>query len=185
MLNISKTLAAAALALTLLTVSAAAQGSPWLHVEVRDNGGDKGETVNVNVPFSLASIAMRAVPQKAFEKATEKLEKNDISIADIRAMWTELRNAGDAELVTVDDADQTVRVVREGDRIRVRVQSKQEDGEQVGVDLPIAVVDALFSGTGEELNIPAAMVELESVRGDVVNVTDKDQTVRVWIDERS
>lgn len=185
MLTLSKHLAAAALALTLLAASAVAQGSPWLHVEVRDNSNDKAESVNVNVPFSLARIAMRAIPQKVLEKTTSKLKDKDINIADIREMWTELRNAGDAELVTVDDADQTVRTVREGDRIRVRVQSKKEDGEKVGVDLPVSVVDALFSGTGDELNIPAAIGQLEAVRGDVVNVTDKDQTVRVWIDERS
>ena len=185
MLMIAKHLAAAALALTLFAASAVAQGSPWLHVEVRDNGGDKSESVNVNVPFSMARIAMRAIPQNVLEKTTDKLKDKDINIADLREMWTELRNAGDAELVTVDDADQTVRIVREGDRIRVRVQSKDEDGEKVSVDVPVSMVDALFSGTGDELDFPAAMLVLESVRGDVVNVTDKDQTVRVWIDERS
>ena len=184
MIGKTRTLAGAALALTLLAATAAAQGSPWIHVEVRDTG-DNSETVNVNVPFSLARIAARAIPQKALDKATEKLEKNDISMSDIREMWAELRNAGDAELVTVDDAEQTVRIVREGDRIRVRVQSKDEDGEKVSVDVPVAVVDALFSGEGEELNLPAAIQELQSMRGDVVNVTDKTNTVRVWIDERS
>jgi len=184
MLNIARTAAVSTLALLLLSAVAVAQASPWLHVEVREHG-EKAGTVNVNVPFSLASLAIRAVPQKVVGKITQKLEKNDISMADIRAMWAELRKAGDAELVSVDDEDQTVRIVREGDRIRVRVQSKQEDGERVSVDVPVSMVDALFSGEGEELNLPAAILELESVRGDVVNVTDKSNTVRVWIDDRS
>ncbi len=185
MLTTARTAAIASLALLLLTAAAVAQAaSPWLHVEVRDHG-EKASTVNVNVPFSLASLAVRAVPQKVVGKITEQLEKNEIEMADIREMWAQLRQAGDAELVSVDDEDQTVRIVREGDRIRVRVQSKQEDGERVSVDVPVSMVDALFSGEGEELNLPAAILELESVRGDVVNVTDKSNTVRVWIDESS
>lgn len=184
MLNIARTAAISALAFFLLAAAAVAQSNPWLHVEVREHG-EKAGTVNVNVPFSLASIAIRAVPQKVTDKLTEKLQKNDVSMADIREMWAQLRQAGDAELVSVDDEDQTVRIVREGDRIRVRVQSKEEDGERVSVDVPVSMVDALFSGEGEELNLPAAILELESVRGDVVNVTDKSNTVRVWIDDRS
>src|SRR5690606_24717901 len=83
--NRMKTLTAsltAALALTLLAASAAAQGAPWLHVEVRDSG-DKSETVNVNVPMSMARIALKAMPEKVSGKLNEKIAQNGkISLTD-------------------------------------------------------------------------------------------------------
>jgi hypothetical protein len=51
------------------------------------------------------------------------------------------------------------------------------------VDLPVALVDALFSGSERELNIRAALGELRRMRGDVVRVNDRDSKVRIWIDE--
>ncbi|MBI1357096.1 MAG: hypothetical protein GC160_22370 [Acidobacteria bacterium] len=185
----TRLLAGAVLALTLSSAAAVAQtAKPWIHVEVRENG-DSTEKVNVNVPLSLARVALSAVQPKIEHKIADGLrnglEKGEMSLADIRSMWAELRASGDAELVSVDDKDQTVRIARDGAHIRVRVESKKEAGESVRVDVPITVVDALFSGDGDELNLPAAIQQLEAMRGDIVNVVDKDSTVRVWIDERS
>ena len=175
----------AGLALTLLAASAAAQGAPWLHVEVRDSGS-KAETVNVNVPMSMARIALKAMPDKVSGKLNDKIAQNGkISLTDLRALWQELRDAGDADLVTVDNADQTVRIRREGGHVRIRVEGKGDSADQVRVDLPVSVVDALLSGAGEELNLEAAIAELQQARGDLVNVQDKTSTVRVWIDEKS
>ena len=47
------------------------------------------------------------------------------------------------------------------------------------------VVDALFSGEGDELNVKAAISQLQKRRGDIVRVNDETSTVRVWIDEKS
>jgi hypothetical protein len=66
--------------------------------------------------------------------------------------------------------------------VQVRVQDR-EDGDQVHVDVPTAVVDALLSAPGDELNVRAAMDELKRMKGEIVRVKDKDSTVRVWIDE--
>jgi hypothetical protein len=51
------------------------------------------------------------------------------------------------------------------------------------VEVPVAVLDALFSGQGEELNIRAALAEIQKIRGDIVRVSDDDSRVRVWIDD--
>ena len=107
-----------------------------------------------------------------------------MKVSDLRKMWTELRDAGDAEFVSIEEEDKTVTVRRVGDRIEVRVD-EPEDGEQVRVDVPVALVDALLSGEGEEVDIAAAMAELGKMRGEIVTVTDKDDTVRVWIDEKN
>ena len=50
--------------------------------------------------------------------------------------------------------------------------------------MPTAVVDALFEGDGDTLNVRGALALLQTRRGDIVRVNDKDNTVRVWIDEK-
>ncbi len=54
----------------------------------------------------------------------------------------------------------------------------------VEADVPVVVVDALFSGQGEELDVAAAVREMSRLRGDIVTVHDEhDTTVRIWVDE--
>lgn len=186
-------LAATVLALALAApFQAAAQtASPWIHVQVVEDGGEEGgETVHVNVPLSLARVALQVAPQEMKQKLTEKLSEKDIKLADIRALWDELKRTGDAEFVTVESDSESVKVARVGDKIQVFVNERGKDqgdeaGEQVQVDIPISVVDALLSGEGEELNLEAAVARLGDQRGDIVQVRDGGSRVRVWIDERS
>ncbi len=182
---IRTTIQTAALAALLAAAPLVAQAqSSWLHVQVNE-GGDAGSKVHVNLPLALAEAALAVVPDKVMGKVTEKLSEKDVSIADVRKLWAELKASGDAEFVTVEEADETVRVAREGEWIRVRVDKKGQDAEKVQVDIPITVVDALLSGEGEELNLRAAIAELKGATGDIVRVTDGDETVRVWIDARN
>jgi hypothetical protein len=51
------------------------------------------------------------------------------------------------------------------------------------VEIPVDVVDALLSGPGDELDVRAALGQLQKRRGDVVRVNDEHSTVRVWISE--
>ncbi len=55
----------------------------------------------------------------------------------------------------------------------------------VRVELPVAVVDALLAGEGEQWNVRAAVAELQKRRGDIVRVNDPDSQVRIWIDEQN
>ncbi|MEZ5364412.1 MAG: hypothetical protein R2748_19275 [Bryobacterales bacterium] len=180
MLNRSKAaLAAAVLALTLSNSAAAlqAQESPWIHVEVIDSG-DKAEKVNVNVPLALAQVALDALPEDITGKITSKFQEKGIKLADLRKLWAELKNSGDAEFVKVESEEETVRVSRAGQLIQVRVEDRKGDApEQVRVDIPVDVVDALLSGEGEELNLRAAIQQLSGRRGDIVNVTDAKSKV--------
>jgi hypothetical protein len=187
MLQYKLGLAVSALACALAGVAPAleAQGVPWIHVEVIENG-EKSEKVNVNVPLALAEVALEVLPKDVTEKVATKFQQKGIELADLRKLWAELKNSGDAEFVTVQSDEETVRVVREGALIRVNVDDRGGDEpEQVRVDLPIEVVDALLSGEGEELNLRAAVQQLRNRRGDIVNVDDGKSKVRVWIDARS
>ena len=115
---------------------------------------------------------------------------HDIDVEDLRKMWEELSAVGDAEFVSVEGDDETVRVSREGDVFRIVVDERKEGAnEQVRVEVPVAVLDALFSGEGESLNLRDALEELKTQRGDIVRIDtvggdgDGDTKVRVWIDE--
>jgi hypothetical protein len=101
---------------------------------------------------------------------------------------------GDAELVSVESEDENVKVQRKGDLVLVLVDNKprtdkegkaKKRGEQVRVEVPVSLVDALLSGEGEEANIEAAVAELKKRRGDIVRVQDDESHVRVWIDDQN
>jgi hypothetical protein len=156
---------------------------PWLHVRVEEPA--KGSRVHVNLPLNVVELALKAAPDAIASHGRIHFgRKGDgIALADIRRMWAELKSAGDTDLVTVEDEGENVRVGRKGGLVEVRVERKGK--EEVKVEIPVEVVDALFSGDGEELNVKAALVQLQTRRGDIVRVNDENSTVRVWIDEKN
>jgi hypothetical protein len=165
-----------------LTAPLAAQ-TPWIHVEV-DEGGGGDAHVKVNLPLSVVEVVLAAAPEKILNKGRIHLHGDeDIDVQELRRAWSELRKSGDAELVTVENHGATVSVRREGEHVLVDVDERTA-GDTVHVRVPVAVVDALFSGEGEELNVKDAIAELGSLRGDVVRVDDGESKVRIWIDEK-
>jgi len=161
----------------------AAQGpTAWLHVRVEEAA--KKSRVSVNLPVSVVEAALQAAPEKILSDGRLRLgnEGHDVKVADLRRAWKELRATGDAELVTVEEQDETVRIARAGNLVIVHVE-KPAGRESVRVEVPVEVVDALLSGEGNELNIRAAFTLLQKRRGDIVRVNDDDSTVRIWIDE--
>ncbi|GMR22988.1 MAG: hypothetical protein BMS9Abin37_1376 [Acidobacteriota bacterium] len=163
--------------------------TPWIHVAV-DETGEDDTRVNVNLPLSVVQVALEAAPDKIISDGKLHLRHidKDLDVETLRKMWAELRETGDAEFVTIEKENETVRVRREGDFIRIYIADIDDraDGEpeQVHVDIPVTVVDALFSGDGETLNIKDALAELSEERGDIVRVDDGETKVRIWIDER-
>ncbi|MCY4508008.1 MAG: hypothetical protein OXG35_13775 [Acidobacteria bacterium] len=107
-----------------------------------------------------------------------------IDIGAMRNLWRAIANIGDAEFLSVDSGEETVRVARRGDQIHVRVEECDDaGGETVEIRLPVPVLDALLSGDGETLNIAAAVERLADVRGDIVQISNDEHQIRVWIDE--
>lgn len=168
--------------------------SPWIHIRV-DEGGEKAAKVNVNLPLSLIEVAIDVAPDDVMEHGRVELGHHDISVADMRRLWAELKKAGDGEFVTVEEHDQKVHIRREGDYIKIDVEEIEvdepdESGEaaepkshRVHVEVPVTVVDALLSGEGEELNVKNALSQLKHERGEIVRVEDGETSVRIWIDE--
>ena len=171
----------ALLLLALTTFAGALQAeSLWLHVKV--DSGDADEQVTVNLPLSLIEKAIPMIPETAMEHGRIQFDKGtEITIADLRDMWADIQSQPDFIIARVESDRENVRVAKEGDYIVVRVD--EDDSENVNVRIPVAVVDALFSGDGEQLNLRAALEALAAHgEGELVTVTDHDETVRVWVD---
>jgi hypothetical protein len=180
-----------ALALVGAAVMAAAApalaegGERYLHVRVEE--GVKGESVNVNVPLSMAEKILPAINHGELHNGCVTIHKADLEGVDVRAILDAVRTAPDNEFVTINQKDQNVRVAKSHGNIIVHVRDHQGKEEAVDVTVPMAVVNALFStAKQDELDIAAALRALSDA-GDTLLVTvhDASQNVRIWVDSRS
>ena len=154
---------------------------PWMHLEVTEKGGDPG-TVKVNLPVSLIDTALNMVKDKQLKEGRLKLDHTEISVAEMRQLWGELKNAGNAEFVSVEKKDETVRIGREGSFVLIKVRNTKNT-EKVDIKMPVSVVDALLSGPGDELNLKAALSSMKAGNsGEILTVSEPDTQVRLWID---
>lgn len=192
--SIQAGLAVAAVAALAASAPVAAQSpTPWLHVRVEE--AKDATKVAVNLPLSVVEAVLKASPEMIERHGKIHLgREHGMKLADLRKVWKELAAVGDAELVSVESEDENVKVQRKGDLVLVMVDKKpwtdkdgktKKRGEQVRVEVPVSLVDALLSGEGEEANIEAAVLELRKRRGDIVRVQDDDSHVRVWIDDQN
>jgi hypothetical protein len=180
-----------------------ASAEPWLHIKVVETNPD-AETVRVNVPLSLveALVPLMEHVQDGDDDADDDAADNtehasrhhhhgmsindhDITPAEMRALLQAFRQAEDGEYVAVDGVDEKVRVTKSGGLFLVDVEDRGEEHEQVKVKIRMEVLEALLSGGKDELNFQAAAKSLRNHAGeDLVTVVSKDETVRIWIDEK-
>ena len=179
--GVRRTLACVAGAV-LVSLSSAAAAEKWLHVRVEENG-PRGERVSVNVPLELVERMLPLISIDELQHGTLDLD-DDLEGIDLRELAAALRDAPDADFVTVQREDENVRVSKEGEFLVVRVQAQgRHSDEKVRVRIPLAVVDALFGGEPHELDLVAALEALgEYSDGALVDVESDDGSVRVWID---
>jgi hypothetical protein len=172
----------AVLVLTLGTVATASASGLWLHVRVDETDGAK---VKVNVPISMVEKAIAMVPQEHLRHGRIHLDEccDDLSVVELRELWQELKDSPDMTFVTVEEDDESVRVWKESGYLKVHVIDGGDSNEEVEVQVPLAVVDALLSGDADELDIEAAIRALVAEgEGELVTVTSDDEQVRVWVD---
>ena len=151
----------------------------WLHVRVVESGDD-GEKVNVNIPLSVVMAILPAIETDEFRGGRIDIGHGEIDDIDIHEVLKAFKDAPDAEYVTIDGRDETVRVSKERGFLLVNV----DDGnDRVRVRFPLDVVDALLSGGENELDLIAALDALaDHGGGDLVTVESDDESIRVWID---
>lgn len=181
-MNVKRTLVLALFFFLLIAV-VQAQTTQWIHVRVEE-AGEAEDVVKVNVPASLVSTVLPMVETEEFTNGRVKLEDVEFSVPELREIWNEVKRHGNYELVSVKNQDANVRVSIEGDHLYVT--SAEGSETQINAQIPTTVVDALFSGEGNELDIKGAVDALIARgSGDLVTVHDGSTSVRIWIDENS
>ncbi len=167
--------------LTAGTALAGADGH-WLHVRVEEKGGH-GEKVNVNIPLSVILAILPAIETDEFRGGRINIGRGEIEDVDLHAVLKAFKDAPDADFVTIEGRNESVRVSKERGFLLVNVDG---DGEHVRIRFPLDVVDALLSGGDDELDLLAALDALAAHGGgDLITVDSDDESIRVWIDTDS
>ena len=150
-----------------------------------DDGDEEGDfDANINLPLSAVEPLLSLVPHGALSDRLLDMAGDEVNVGAMRDLWHAIAGVGEAEFVAVDGEDETVRIARTGDQINVQVEECDKDGgETLHIRIPVAVVDALLSGDGENLNVHAAVEQLGELRGDIVRLNGGEHRVRVWIDD--
>ncbi|MEW5977788.1 MAG: hypothetical protein AB1898_18495 [Acidobacteriota bacterium] len=156
--------------------------TPWMHLEVKEHGTDP-TTVKVNLPLPMVEVALNAVKDKDLQRGRIKIPSKDISVADLRRLWEELRKAGNAEFVTVEKKDESVRIAKQDNLVIIKVSGPDKTKPKVDIKVPVAVVDALLDTPGDELNVKGALLAMQKQgTGEILSVNDEKSQVRIWID---
>jgi hypothetical protein len=167
-------------------LSQAAPADRFLHVQVNDSGKD-GENVNVNVPIALAEKVLPTIDKGPMHQGRVEVPHDALQGIDIRTIIDAVRTTPDSQIASVKQKDETVEVSKSGGNIVVHVQEAKAKGDNINVTVPIAVVDALFSGTRQdELDVAAALKALDNA-GDtfLVTVENASEHIRIWIDSNN
>jgi hypothetical protein len=168
-------------------MAASAMAAPperYLHVKVED--AKEGESVNVNLPLSVAEKILPTVSKGNLHDGHVTIGHADMNGIDVKALLEAIRTTPDNEFVTVTQKDQDVRVAKSNGNFIVHVRSRQKEKDNVDVTIPMKVVDALFSTAKDnELDVLAALHALSDA-GDalLITVQDDSQHVRIWVDSR-
>jgi len=171
----------------LAVTAPAAMATPterYLHVKVEN--ASKGESVNVNVPLSMAEKILPTINKNNMHNGHVTIGHADMDDVDIRALLDAVRTAPDNEFVTVKEKDQDVRVAKANGNLVVHVRDAAKGGQKVDITIPMKVVDALLSTAKDnELDISAAIRALSDA-GDalLVTVEDASEHIRIWVDSK-
>ena len=178
-MNGKKILGPALIVAALATIPATA-ADLWLHVKV--DGGRDGEQAMINLPLAMVDRIAPMISDKAHASGRVRIDGSDYSVAELRRIWRELEAGPDATYVTVKERDSKVRIAKSGAYLVVEANDRAQ-GEDVQARIPLTVMRALLSGTGDELNLGAALEALAAEgAGELITVTGEDETVRIWVD---
>jgi hypothetical protein len=170
-----------------LTAARVSAEELYLHVKVHDAKEDSH--VNINLPLSVVEKSSAFIPSDARKSGKIRIDDEDVSVAELREMWTELQKHPDATWISVDAPDSKVRVSKRGNYLHILAndrKGKGGHGEDVEIKIPASVVAAMLSTRGDELDIAAAIRALaREGEGELVTVTGDDETVRIWVDSQS
>jgi hypothetical protein len=176
------------LVLTMFTPVALAD-TTWLHVRVDEE--HSSERVRINLPLELVTEVLPLIEVDEFRRGKLHIDDRDLDdFVHVREIHEAVRKAEDGKWIEVEDAHDRVTVSKKGDELLVHVVEEYLDeddrGETVDIRIPLSVVEALFSGDPNELNLLAAVQALqEEAESSMITVNERDSMVRIWIDDSS
>jgi hypothetical protein len=174
------------LALAFATAGFAADSDKWIHIKVDDGE----EQVMVNLPLTLVRAALAVIPAEIQEQANDEIElafdELHLDGSELQEFWEAVKDAPEATFVSVRTKDEKIDVKKEGNFVLVKTTEVGENGTDINVKFPLAVIDGLLSGEPGTLNFEAA-IEALAAEGDghLVSIRDGDETVKIWIDDQN
>jgi len=165
-----------------LTAGSAAAADLWLHVKV--DGGKNAEMAEINMPLAMVESFAPMLQGRVRGGHSIKLRDRDYDVDQLRRVWRQLEDGPDATYVTVNEPDSKLRIAKSGRYLVMTAVDRGGDGENVEARIPVSVMGALLSGSGDSLDIGAALRELVRYgEGELMTVTSDEETVRIWIDD--
>ncbi len=151
--------------MTLVDSAMAAPPDKYQHVNV--NESTNGESVNINVPLSMAEKVLPTINNHDLHDGKVSIHHAEMNGVDVRALLDAVKTAPDNEFVTVKDKNSDVRVAKANGNIIIHVIDKKNKEQQVDVTVPLKIVDALFATSkNDELDIAAMGIWSLATRSD-------------------
>ena len=170
-----------------LAIGPATAADLWLHVKM--DGGRHDEQAEINLPLSMVESFAPMLQGKVRGGSRIRLRDRDYDVAELRRIWRQLEDGPDATYVTVNEPDSKVKIAKRGGYLvmtATRPRPRRREGDNVEARIPISVVGALLSSSGDELDVGAALRELARYgEGELMTVVSDEETVRIWIDDEA
>ncbi|HSE42359.1 MAG TPA: hypothetical protein VLH08_16455, partial [Acidobacteriota bacterium] len=140
--------------------------------------------VRINIPLSLVEVMVPLIEEEAIKDGNITINNKDFSTQELKKLWAAIKDEGDAEFLSVEKRGENVRVFTQGKFLMV--QSTKDIEGKVNIRIPLAIVDAMLSGSGDRLNLAAGVKALrDSGVRELVTVESDDAKVLVWIDDKN
>jgi len=164
-----------------LAIGPAAAADLWLHLKV--DGGRHGEQAEINLPLSMVESFAPLLQGKVRGGHRIRLRDRDYDVDELRRIWRQLEDGPDATYVTVNEPDSKVKIAKRGGYLVMTAVDRGHVGDNVEARIPVSVMGALLSGSGDGLDVGAALRELVRYgEGELMTVVSDEETVRIWID---
>lgn len=154
---------------------AAAGPEKWFHVTVHEQDGGRTR-VRMNLPLSAVAKAAPLIPVRGVRSSRIHIGGAELRVADFRRAWVALPEGGEVTLPQREE----VKLKRDRGYLIMSIANPQDPAV---LRIPAAVVDALLSSAGDELNFSAAAQVIATIApSEVLAVASDDKTVRMWVD---
>ena len=176
----SKVILAAATGILAAGVVLATTPQRWFNVDVSEH--DEGTEVHVHLPMSIVQTVLGAVEQGKIHHGDLHVDCGDVEM-DWPAVMKALRDAPEGQYVTVKGREADVVMRKSGGTVEIDVRDHKGNDERVEVTVPASLLDAFNIDQHGNIDLKALAAGLDTLGpGELVRVTSKEASVRVWVE---